>query len=146
TLVCVEDNIPAAPCTFELFGFDVLIDEDYTPWILEVNASPSLEVDCSEDLEVKPQLIEDIVRLIDIAPVDRHALLAALNRRLGVHDAVDGVKKPLREKVSWADEFQSIFCGWTSRPTGDDPLETGNFERLAPSPAYSQLHKAKRAL
>lgn len=29
--------------SFELFGFDVMIDEKYTPWLLEVNTSPCME-------------------------------------------------------------------------------------------------------
>jgi tubulin polyglutamylase TTLL2 len=146
TLVCVEDNIPAAPCTFELFGFDVLVDEDYTPWVLEVNASPSLEVDSREDEAVKPQLIEDIVRLLNIAPVDRHALLSAINRRLGVQDGDGGGKKSRREQVPWAEEYQSIFGKWEGRKAGDDPEDMGAFERIAPSSLHSHLHKAKRAV
>jgi hypothetical protein len=30
---------------FELYGFDVLFDRDFTPWLLKVNTFPSLGFD-----------------------------------------------------------------------------------------------------
>jgi hypothetical protein len=38
---------------FEVFGFDVLLDDDLHPWILEVNFSPSLACDSPLDMRVK---------------------------------------------------------------------------------------------
>lgn len=38
---------------YELFGFDVLLDENLKPWLLEVNISPSLHSTSSLDLSVK---------------------------------------------------------------------------------------------
>jgi len=52
-----------APC-FELFGLDVMLDETGRPWLLEVNASPSLGVDCAADSELKPGVLRDTVQLV----------------------------------------------------------------------------------
>ena len=42
SLVCVEGSIPHQPNSFEVFGYDVIIDQNLRPWLLEVNASPSM--------------------------------------------------------------------------------------------------------
>lgn len=38
---------------FEMLGFDVMIDTDLKPWLLEVNLSPSLACDSPIDLKIK---------------------------------------------------------------------------------------------
>ena len=38
---------------YELFGFDILLDANLKPWLLEVNISPSLHSSSSLDLSVK---------------------------------------------------------------------------------------------
>lgn len=54
TILCAESDlysrtkqqIPHRNNCFELFGFDVLIDKDLKPWVLEVNIAPSLSSGC----------------------------------------------------------------------------------------------------
>ncbi len=38
---------------FELLGFDIIIDTELKPWLLEVNLSPSLACDSPIDLKIK---------------------------------------------------------------------------------------------
>lgn len=51
---------------FELFGFDVLIDSEFKPWVIEVNLSPSLATDSLMDMQIKSSLIADTFNLIGL--------------------------------------------------------------------------------
>ena len=54
------------PNCFELLGFDILVDENFKPWLLEVNLSPSLNTDTHLDFKVKGNLIADLFTLVGI--------------------------------------------------------------------------------
>ena len=54
----------------ELYGFDVLIDSDLKPWLLEVNLSPSLGCDSPLDIRLKSAMLSDLLTLVGIPAVD----------------------------------------------------------------------------
>ena len=56
---------------FDLLGFDVIIDNNLKPWLLEVNLSPSLATDSPLDLFIKGNLVADTLNLIGLRYYDR---------------------------------------------------------------------------
>ena len=50
-------------CSYELFGFDVLLDADLKPWLIEVNISPSLHSASPLDLDVKSPLATEVFNI-----------------------------------------------------------------------------------
>ena len=49
---------------FEVFGFDILLDSDLKPWLVEVNLSPSLSSDSPLDHTIKGNLLTDTFNMI----------------------------------------------------------------------------------
>ncbi|GCB77438.1 probable tubulin polyglutamylase TTLL2 [Scyliorhinus torazame] len=70
TLLTITPSIPSPPNCLELFGFDILIDDKIKPWLLEVNYSPALIVDCNADVIVKRGLLYDLIDLLNYKEVD----------------------------------------------------------------------------
>lgn len=56
---------------FEIFGYDILLDSDLKPWLVEVNLSPSLATDSPLDLTIKSNLIADTFNMIGVKRFDR---------------------------------------------------------------------------
>ncbi|WAR19156.1 TTLL5-like protein [Mya arenaria] len=48
---------------FELYGFDIMIDDNLKPWVIEVNLSPSLACDSPLDLKIKGNMLCDLFSL-----------------------------------------------------------------------------------
>jgi hypothetical protein len=60
----VRSNLASRNCGYELFGFDVLLDADLKPWLIEVNISPSLHSSSPLDLEVKSPLATEVFNIV----------------------------------------------------------------------------------
>lgn len=43
TLKGVQDKLDNQRGAIELFGYDIMIDEEFNPWLLEVNSSPAMD-------------------------------------------------------------------------------------------------------
>lgn len=51
---------------FEIYGFDVLVDANLKPWLLEVNICPSLSSGSPLDKRIKTKLVADTMTLIGV--------------------------------------------------------------------------------
>ena len=71
TLLAAEPHIVSAVkmnaanryCVHELFGFDILLDRELKPWLIEVNISPSLHSDSPLDISIKGEMLKDLLNL-----------------------------------------------------------------------------------
>ena len=81
---------------FELYGFDIMLDANLRPWLLEVNASPSLSANTESDHEIKIGLLDDVLTILDF---EKRGMVDAETRRVGGFDA----------KVRQSQRVQSCF-------------------------------------
>ncbi|XP_052248620.1 tubulin monoglutamylase TTLL4-like isoform X7 [Dreissena polymorpha] len=68
----VKANCKSRYCVHELFGFDILLDESLKPWVLEVNISPSLHSNSQLDVNIKGQMIKDLMNISGMRVPDKH--------------------------------------------------------------------------
>ena len=66
SLLAVQKVIIQDKHCFELYGYDVIIDSNLKPWLLEVNASPSLTGDTDQDYGLKWNVIQHTLDVVDM--------------------------------------------------------------------------------
>lgn len=77
----MEMYVPNKTNCFECLGFDVLIDDQLEPWLIEVNLSPSLGCDSPFDQQVKSNLVADLFTLIGIPAIGPKIMKASRKRK-----------------------------------------------------------------
>ncbi|CDW73250.1 tubulin-tyrosine ligase family [Stylonychia lemnae] len=68
---------------FELYGFDVLFDSNLKPWLIEINASPSMTANTPNDYEMKIGLLDDTFTTLDLEKI-----LSGTEEQIGGFDLI----------------------------------------------------------
>ena len=92
---------------YELYGFDVLLDNKLEPHLLEMNANPMLTTIRNIDLEMKTNLISDILNIVGLLPFDHTNPEVPLDKPVKYKDKVD---EAVYESLC---EFSRPQGGWT---------------------------------
>ena len=61
----VNGNMMRTPdvLSFELFGYDFIVDNEYNPWLLEINNNPGLSISSPVIEKIIPRMMDDAFRL-----------------------------------------------------------------------------------
>ncbi|KAM6397325.1 tubulin monoglutamylase TTLL4 isoform 2-T3 [Pluvialis apricaria] len=145
-------------CCHELFGFDIMLDENLKPWILEVNISPSLHSNSPLDVSIKGQMIRDVLNLAGFVlpstdnvasrPQTRSgstcslgSILKEKSKPASEHFIAEKMKKAyyLTQKIPDQDFYSSVLDILTPDDvrvlveTEDEYSRRGQFERVFPT-------------
>lgn len=62
TMLASQELMDRRANTFELFGADFMVTEDFQPWLIEINSSPDLAASTSVTARMCPQCLDDLVK------------------------------------------------------------------------------------
>ncbi|CAH8536931.1 unnamed protein product [Schistosoma rodhaini] len=116
SLLSVQKIIINDKRCFELYGYDILIDNNLKPWLLEINASPSLTASSKEDYILKTNLLDDMLDVVDL-----EGRLTGFEKRVGDFDLIwdDGPIPPTSDTTEgWLiDALNIINLSNSERPS-----------------------------
>lgn len=108
TLLTLDQSVPSSTNCVELFGVDIFIDSNFKPWLLEVNFSPGLSLDCPVDRKVKKGLINDLIDLLNFRTSDRLRRKCCLHTTCLVPQKKQVLFRP--KPVKPVNELKHQFC------------------------------------
>ncbi|CAG9121409.1 unnamed protein product [Plutella xylostella] len=63
-MLACQETMDKRQNSFELYGADFMLTEDFTPWLIEINSSPDLAPTTSVTARLCPQCLEDVVKVV----------------------------------------------------------------------------------
>lgn len=64
TVIGTVDQVQGKKGSFELLGYDMMIDDNLNPWLIEINTSPSMDYSCPITRKLVRMVMEDIAKVI----------------------------------------------------------------------------------
>ena len=141
-----EMHLPYRTNCFELFGFDVLIDDTLNPWLLEVNLSPSMNCDAPIDQKIKGEMISELFTLSGVVSNSHRqnkngsTQNKALNYLAYMQKSTFPVARPKKYSEALGRSGLDSFSEVTGKEekgiikeTNEEYKRRGNFERIFPS-------------
>ncbi|XP_008555252.1 tubulin polyglutamylase TTLL5 [Microplitis demolitor] len=137
---------------FELFGFDILIDDTLKPWLLEVNLTPSLGCDSPLDVRLKSALMADLLTLVGIPAVDpilrpqntqQNRSLGNATKRLASYRRVHSAETLAQKKKTTKPSNRSNLTSEQLRIVASAKAQferRGGFVRIFPSPKSWEMY------
>lgn len=61
---CAQEIVENRKNSVELFGFDIMIDEEYNPWLIEINSSPAMDYSTPVTECLVKEVMEDTIKVI----------------------------------------------------------------------------------
>ena len=141
SLVCIEDHMNSHISAFELFGYDILIDNNLQPWLIEINSSPDMKCLSTLDQDIKPKLIEDTIKIINPISYSRTKLHQLM--KLIVKKNVN--KNEIKQDELW-NKLKNMIQYNQPRLYGELPTAITNFQLIAPSTFYTYAKKIKEKI
>lgn len=121
---------------FELLGFDVMLDANLKPWILEVNHSPSFSTDTPLDFKIKKNLISDTIKLLNLSYSKR--------QKYKKQKTLEFQKRALKGKIRITmDEKEELKSKKNKIREKNEKNNVGNFKLIYPCDDSEQLEKYK---
>ncbi|XP_076161092.1 tubulin monoglutamylase TTLL4 [Ptiloglossa arizonensis] len=83
----ISENLASSYTCYELYGFDVLLDENLKPWLLEVNILPSLQTNSSLDTAIKGPLVRNVLNMVGYQ-IPNERVSKGTKTRCGKYDSI----------------------------------------------------------
>ncbi|XP_047993914.1 tubulin polyglutamylase TTLL5 [Leguminivora glycinivorella] len=117
---------------FELFGYDILVDDMLKPWLLEINLSPSLACESPLDARVKSALLADTLTLVGLPAVSMGKTEAAPQNSLKMRIGAVSTKY-IHTVVTYLVFIEELAPRSPARAVRAQYARRGGFVRIFPS-------------
>lgn len=124
---------------FEILGFDIILDKNCKPFLLEVNHAPSFATETPLDYEIKKKLFQDTFQLLGLS-VER--------KRAKVLKMYEDRKNRMTQKLTLKQKNQQrklLQDAFKKESEEFEKKNLGNFDKIYPLAMEEERIKCEKA-